>query len=89
MSQSDIYSKIRWILMSNFRLKESTNHYNANLVTDLGLDHWDITQLIFLIENQFHIQFKSGIEEKVETLEQIALLTDKALNSSSTKSRVA
>lgn len=85
MSQSDIYSKIRWMLMSNFRLKDTTNHFNANLFTDLGLDHWDITQLMFLIENQFDIRFKSGIEENVETLEQIALLTHKALQLSSTE----
>lgn len=82
MSQSDIYSKIRWILMSNFRLKDPINHYSANLSTDLGLDDWDIAQLIFMVENQFNIRFNAGVEKNVENLEQIVALTHKALQSS-------
>lgn len=89
MSHSDIYSKIRWILMANFRLKETTNHYRANLSSDLGLDAWDINQLIFLVEKQFDIQFETGIEKNVVSLNQIASLAYKAMHRQTENMRVA
>ncbi|HPF92443.1 MAG TPA: acyl carrier protein [Tenuifilaceae bacterium] len=89
MSQSDIYSKIRWILMANFSLKDTTNHFKANLSEDLGLDAWDINQLIFLVEKHFNIQFDLGVEKKVISLNQIASLAYNALNRQSGNVRVA
>lgn len=89
MSHSDIYSKIRWILMANFSLKETTNHYRANLSEDLGLDAWDINQLIFLVEKQFNIQFEAGIEKNVVSLNQIASLTYKAMHMQAGSMKVA
>ncbi|MFO8022088.1 MAG: hypothetical protein R6U65_06455 [Perlabentimonas sp.] len=74
MSHTDIYNKIRWILMANFSLKEPNNHYKANLTQDLGLDAWDINLLIFFVENTFNIRFNQGIEKDVSNLKELALM---------------
>ncbi|HCY00642.1 MAG TPA: hypothetical protein DG754_10935 [Bacteroidales bacterium] len=75
--------------MANFRLKEATNHYKANLYDELGLDAWDINQLIFLVEKQFNIQFETGIEKNVVSLNQIALLAYKAMHRQTENLKVA
>ncbi|MDD2195548.1 MAG: acyl carrier protein [Bacteroidales bacterium] len=75
--------------MANFRLKEATNHYKANLSEDLGLDAWDINQLIFLVEKQFNIQFETGIEKSIVSLNQIASLTYKAMHRQTGSMKVA
>lgn len=75
--------------MSNFQLKDITNHYSANLSKDLGLDAWDINQLIFLVEKQFDVKFENGVENQVTSLNQIALLTYKTINSPQNRMKVA
>jgi acyl carrier protein len=75
--------------MANFSLKETTNHYRAKLSEDLGLDAWDINQLIFLVEKQFNIQFEAGIEKNVVSLNQIASLTYKAMQMQTGSMKVA
>ena len=78
MSHTDIYNRIRWILMSNFALKEPTDHYKANLTKDLGLDDWDINLLVFLVENKFNVRFNAGVEKDFTSLNQLASLVHKA-----------
>lgn len=66
--------------MSNFSLKEEYNHFNAKLTSDLGLDAWDINQLIFLVENSFNIQLKNGIENDVVYLNQLVSFVYKEMH---------
>lgn len=69
--------------MSNFTLKEEYNHFNANLTSDLGLDAWDINQLIFLVENNFNIQLKNGIENDIVYLNQLVSMVYKEMHKKS------
>ncbi len=74
MAVSDIYSKIRWILMVNFRVKDIVNYHNADLRKDIGLDGWDLNLLVYLVETTFDIKLKVGIENDLVRLDQLALL---------------
>ncbi|MFA5647924.1 MAG: hypothetical protein WC951_06410 [Bacteroidales bacterium] len=81
MAVSDIYSKIRWILMVNFRVKDIVNYHNADLRKDIGLDGWDLNLLIYLIETTFDIKLKVGIENDLVRLDQLALLVHAEMKS--------
>lgn len=76
MAVSDIYSKIRWILMVNFRVKDIVNYHNADLRKDIGLDGWDLNLLVYLVETTFDIKLKAGIENDIARLDQLALLVN-------------
>lgn len=71
MTISDIYNKIRWILMVNFNVEDRVNYYNADLNKDLGLGTWDINLLLYLIETNFNVKIKSGAEKELTRLDQI------------------
>ncbi|MDY0201018.1 MAG: hypothetical protein RBR40_08520 [Tenuifilaceae bacterium] len=81
MAVSDIYSKIRWILMVNFRVKDIVNYHNADLRKDIGLDGWDLNLLVYLVETTFDIKLKVGIENDLVRLDQLALLVHAEMKS--------
>lgn len=74
MSISNIYSKILWILMSNFSVKERGNPYNADLLNDLGLGAWDINLLLYLVESNFNVKLLPGVEQEIKSLNQLATI---------------
>ncbi len=71
MAISDIYNKIRWILMVNFKVEERVNYYNADLNKDLGLEPWDINLLLYLVESNFNVRIKNGSDKELTRLDQI------------------
>jgi hypothetical protein len=71
MTISDIYNKIRWILMVNFKIEDRVNYYNADLNKDLGLEPWDINLLLYLVESNFNVRIKNGTEKELLRLDQI------------------
>jgi acyl carrier protein len=79
MSQSDIYNKIRWILVANFRVNEPNNHYTANFYNDLGLDSKDLDLFLFYVENKFHVQFPENVTNEVKNLKQVVSLVHKQM----------
>jgi acyl carrier protein len=79
MSQTDIYNKIRWILMANFRVNEPNNHYTANFYNDLGLDSKDLDLFLFYVENKFHVEFPENVTSEVKSLKQVVSLVYKQM----------
>ena len=76
MSVCDIYSKIRWILMVNFKVKDIVNYHNADLRKDIGLEGWDLNLLVYLVESTFDIKLKTGVENDITRLDQLVMLVD-------------
>lgn len=78
MSHTDIYSRIKWILLTNFVVNEQINCYHAHFQNDLGLDGWDVNFLIFLVEGYFDIELNNGIDQELKKMNQlVSLVCDK------------
>ncbi|MDY0253914.1 MAG: hypothetical protein RBR30_05835 [Tenuifilaceae bacterium] len=86
MSVSEIYSKVKWLLLMNFNVKDIVNYYNADLKNDLGMDGWDVNMLLYLVESNFNVRFNNGTEKDLVRLDQLVSLVYEA-NKSSNKLR--
>jgi hypothetical protein len=89
MSVSEIYSKVKWLLLVNFNVKDIVNYYNADLKTDLGMDGWDVNLLLYLVESTFDVRLKSGIEKDVSRLDQLVSLVYEESKSSERYKQIA
>lgn len=89
MSVSEIYNKVKWLLLVNFNVKDIVNYYNADLKTDLGMDGWDVNLLLYLVESTFDVRLKSGIEKDVSRLDQLVSLVYEESKSSERYKQIA
>ena len=89
MSVSDIYSKVKWLLLVNFNVKDIVNYYNADLKKDLGMDSWDVNMLLYLVESTFNVRFNSGAEKDLARLDQLVSLVYEASKASQKLKQIA
>ncbi len=89
MSVSDIYNKIKWLLLVNFNVKDIVNYYNADLKNDLGMEGWDINLLLYLVESTFDVKLKTGVEKDLSRLDQLVSLVYDQRNASEKLKQIA
>jgi acyl carrier protein len=89
MSVSEIYNKVKWLLLVNFNVKDIVNYYNADLKKDLGMDSWDVNMLLYLVESNFNVRFSSGTEKDLSRLDQLVSLVYEASKASQRLRQIA
>ncbi|MDX9769847.1 MAG: acyl carrier protein [Tenuifilaceae bacterium] len=89
MSVSEIYNKVKWLLLVNFNVKDIVNYYNADLKKDLGMDSWDVNMLLYLVESNFNVRFSSGTEKDIARLDQLVSLVYEASKASQRLKQIA
>ena len=85
MSDQDIYEKLRECIAQTVGIEADKVTPDASLIDDLGADSLDLLDLVFRLEQAFHIRISRGdIERKAketlpaEDFERDGLLTEQA-----------
>ncbi|MFW5707953.1 MAG: acyl carrier protein [Bacteroidota bacterium] len=74
MTYSEIHRRIKNILDKEMRLFQISHSYTANFYDDLGMSLWELNLLLYKVENHFGIELENGLEEKLNTINQLVTL---------------
>ncbi|GAB4293374.1 MAG: acyl carrier protein [Oscillatoriaceae cyanobacterium] len=68
MSQSDIFEKVKKIVVDQLSVEEAQVKPDANFATDLGADSLDTVELVMALEEEFGIEIPDEAAEKIATV---------------------
>lgn len=71
MTYSEIHSKIENILLKKMRVFRMSPSYTANFYDDFGLSQWELNWLLYNVEDQFNIRLEKGLEDRLNTINQL------------------
>lgn len=69
MSQSDIFEKVKKIVVDQLSVEEAQVKPDANFATDLGADSLDTVELVMALEEEFGIEIPDEAAEKIATVQ--------------------
>lgn len=77
MTEQDIASRVKKILIEEFELKEEELTPNASLYDELGLDSLDSVDLVVALEREFNFKVvRNTDEEKIRAIRQLRDIHD-------------
>ena len=59
------------------RVNQQNPSYTANFYDDFGLATWELNLLLYNIEDQFNIRLENGLENKLNTVNQLVTVVYK------------
>lgn len=68
MSESEVFEKLRGIIVEQLGVEEELVKREATFVDDLAADSLDIVELVMGIEEEFEIQIPDSDAEKIVTV---------------------
>ncbi|WP_199247237.1 acyl carrier protein [[Phormidium] sp. ETS-05] len=68
MSQSDIFEKVKKIVVEQLSVEAEQVNPEANFATDLGADSLDTVELVMALEEEFGIEIPDEAAEKIATV---------------------
>lgn len=69
MTQEEIFSKIKDILVDQLSAEEDEIKMDSNFIDDLNADSLDIVELVMAMESEFDIEIPDEDAEKIKTVE--------------------
>ncbi|MDB9372481.1 acyl carrier protein [Nodularia sphaerocarpa] len=70
MSQSDIFAKVKKIVVDQLSVEEDKITPEANFANDLGADSLDTVELVMALEEEFDIEIPDESAEKITTVQE-------------------
>jgi acyl carrier protein len=70
MSQSDIFAKVKKIVIDQLSVEEDKITPEANFANDLGADSLDTVELVMALEEEFDIEIPDEAAEKITTVQE-------------------
>jgi acyl carrier protein len=67
---SEVFEKVKKIVMENLGVEESKVTENSSLVEDLGADSLDQVELVMALEEEFGIEIPDEAAEKITTVQK-------------------
>lgn len=67
---SDVFSRVKSIIIDKFGVEENEITLNANFTQDLGADSLDTVEFIMEIEKEFNIEVPDNEAEKITTVNE-------------------
>ena len=80
MEYSEIFNKVRDIIVDKLGVEESVVTEEASFTNDIGADSLDIVELIMALEEEFDIEIPAEDAEKITTVEEAVNLIKNAVN---------
>lgn len=71
MSESEIFEKLKKIIVEELGSKEEDVTLDATFVDDLSADSLDIVELVMSIEEEFGIDIPDSTAEKITTVRDV------------------
>lgn len=68
MTESEIFAKVKDIIVDRLSIDEGKVTEDASFINDLGADSLDTVELIMQLEEEFGIQIPDESAEKIETV---------------------
>jgi acyl carrier protein len=68
MTENEIFSKIRDILVENFEVDKDEITKNTNFTSDLDADSIDLVEFILQLEDEFGAEIPDEDAEKIKTV---------------------
>ncbi|MDR2778106.1 MAG: acyl carrier protein [Rickettsiales bacterium] len=65
---SDIFDRVKKIVVKNLKVEESKIKEDSSFVEDLGADSLDQVELVMDFEEEFGIEIPDNIAEKITTI---------------------
>ncbi|HYW21793.1 MAG TPA: acyl carrier protein [Nodularia sp. (in: cyanobacteria)] len=70
MSQADIFTKVKKIVIDQLSVEEDKITPEANFANDLGADSLDTVELVMALEEEFDIEIPDEAAEKITTVQE-------------------
>ena len=70
MSQSDIFEKVKKIVVDQLSVEADKITPQANFANDLGADSLDTVELVMALEEEFDIEIPDEAAEKITTVQE-------------------
>ncbi len=74
MTHPEIYHGIRTLLKDKLRVDRNSQSDTANFFDDFGLVQWELNLLLYNVEDHFNIRLKTGLEDELDTINQLVAL---------------
>jgi len=71
MSYTEIYQDIRTLIFKKLKSFKDSASYTANFQDDFGLERWEVNLLLYNVEDHFNLRLKAGLENEVDTINQL------------------
>lgn len=78
-AESNIFEKVRNIVVQQLGVEKNQVTLEANFANDLGADSLDTVELVMAIEEEFHIEIPDEDAEKIATLTQAVKFIEEAI----------
>ncbi len=70
MSETDIFAKVKKIVVEQLSVEEHKVNPGASFADDLGADSLDTVELVMALEEEFDIEIPDEAAEKITTIQQ-------------------
>ncbi|MDB9446084.1 acyl carrier protein [Anabaena sp. CS-542/02] len=70
MSETDIFGKVKKIVVDQLSVEEDKIKPEASFADDLGADSLDTVELVMALEEEFDIEIPDEAAEKITTVQQ-------------------
>lgn len=70
MSETDIFAKVKKIVVEQLGVEEHKVNPAASFADDLGADSLDTVELVMALEEEFDIEIPDEAAEKITTIQQ-------------------
>ncbi len=70
MSQTEIFEKVKKIVVEQLGVEDEKINPNANFANDLGADSLDTVELVMALEEEFDIEIPDEAAEKITTVQE-------------------
>ncbi|MBO4956980.1 MAG: acyl carrier protein [Rickettsiales bacterium] len=67
---SEIFNKVKKIVVENLGVEESKVTLTSNFVEDLGADSLDQVELVMAFEEEFGVEIPDDVAEKITTVQK-------------------
>jgi acyl carrier protein len=69
MSQSDIFAKVKKVVVEQLGVKDEEVKETSSFIDDLGADSLDLVELVMAFEEEFDIEIPDEAAEKILTIQ--------------------
>jgi len=80
MTHPEIYNGIRILLKDKLRVDRQSQSDTAHFLDDFGLARWELNLLLYNVEDHFNIRLRQGLEDELDTLNQLVAVIHKEKN---------
>ena len=79
VEQEPVLQRVEKVLRAQFLVDNKVINNDSRLIEDLGLDEWDVVELVMAIETEFNYEIPMDVENNWRTVGDVVEFTTKEL----------